>query len=264
MVDEGYVWFAHFEALGSTSPATSSPDYAMLGPKIGIALLEAKGSAAKDEKTFIGSVRKGYREQVRPHLGHLIGGVTATHGYCVGTWMRFGTDAETRIAHTAPKPTAGTLPGLPSAEQVDAIARGRLLRQNYAGAFTLAHGAMLGLAMRSGQAPPEQIIFARFEWGGRRWLSSLLGRNWWPWLWPDHDVFYMMARHGTLRLRDFPRLVFAVENDIGKAALGAFLDNPDDRIGADIDIRPIDTRSVRREERSASRRTLWRPRCRSA
>ena len=251
MVDEGYVWFAHFEALGSTSPAASSPDYAMLGPALGIALLEAKGSAAKDKKTFVGAVQKGYSKQVRPHLGHLIGGVTATHGYSVGTWMRFGTDAEMRIAYTAPKPTAATLPGFPSVEQVDAIARGRLLRQNYAGAFTLAHGAMLGLAMRAGQAPPDPIVFARFEWGGRRWLSSVLGRDWWPWLWPDHDVFYMMARHGALRLRDFPSLVFAVENDIGKAALGAFLDNPDDGIGAELDIKPLETRSVRREERSA-------------
>jgi len=42
-----------------------------------------------------------------------------------------------------------------------------------------------------------------------------------------------------------------VENDIGKAALGAFLDNPDDGIGADLDVKPLETRSVRREERSA-------------
>lgn len=251
MVDEGYVWFAHFEALGSTSPALSSPDYVMLGPTLGVALLEAKGSAAKDEETFVGAVRKGYREQVGPHLGHLIGGVTATHGYSVGTWMRFGTDAEMRIAYTSSKPTAATLPGLPSAGHVDAIARGRLLRQNYAGAFTLAHGAMLGLAMRAGHAPQDPIVFARFEWGGRQWLSSLLGRDWWPWLWPDHDVFNLMAHHGALRLRNFPRLVFAVENDIGKAALGAFLDNPNDDIGADLDIKPLETRPVRREERSA-------------
>jgi hypothetical protein len=251
MVDEGYVWFAHFEALGSTSPAASSSDYAMLGPTIGIALLEAKGSAAKGEKTFLASVRKGYREQVRPHLGHLIGGVTATHGYSVGTWMRFGADAEMRIAYTAPKQTAARLPGLSSAEQVNAIARDRLLRQNYAGTFTLAHSAMLGLAMRSGRTPLDHIIFARFEWGGRRWLSSLLGRDWRPWLWPDHDIFYNMARHGALRLRDLPELVFAIENDIGKAALVAFLDNPDDGILVDIDIKPIETRSIRREERSA-------------
>jgi hypothetical protein len=64
MVEEGYVWFAHFEALGSTAGVNASPDYAMLGPTLGIALMEAKGSAAKDEATFVGSVRKGYRKQV--------------------------------------------------------------------------------------------------------------------------------------------------------------------------------------------------------
>lgn len=240
MVEEGYVWFAHFEALGgNTAPTDQAPDYAMLGPTLGIALLEAKGSAAAAKKTFVGAVRAGYREQVRPHLGHSIGGVTASHGYCVGTWMRFGMDAEMQIAHTAPK-AAANLPGLPMDDALDAIGRRRLLRQNYAGAFTLAHSPLLGLAMRSGQLPPVPPLFARFEWRGRRWLSSLTTPDWWSDRWPDDDVFYMMARHGVLNVRDFRGVAFALENDICKAALAAFLGNPDDGSREGLEIGPLD------------------------
>ncbi|MDE1918046.1 MAG: hypothetical protein KGJ57_19285 [Sphingomonadales bacterium] len=252
MVDEGYVWFAHFESLGSSSSVASSPDYVMLGPMAGVALLEAKGSAAKDEKTFVAAVRKGYREQVRPHLGHLVGGVTATHGYSVGTWMRFGKDAEMRIAHTATKPAGAAASKASAADLLDMITRRRLLRQNYAGAFTLAYGAELGVAMRTGQAPPIPLVFARFEWRGKRWLSSLFSRHWWPREWLEDDAFFMMLQHGALRLPKFSGPVFAVENDIGKAALGAFLNDPDDDVSVDIDIAPLDIESLRRGGRSGS------------
>jgi len=240
MVDEGYVWFAHFEALGSTAPSRKTPDYAMLGPGTGIALMEAKGSAAQQQATFVAAVRKGYREQVRPHLGHQVGGITATHGYSVGSWMRFGMSAEMRIAHTAPSTTGNTHSSSASGGAVDPVARTALLRSNYAGAFTLAHSPELGVAMRAGGAPLRPPQFARFEWRGRRWLSALTTAEWLPHPWMGDDILYMMVRHGVLRLRDLRGAVFAVENDIGKAALTAFLLNPDGEAGEVADISPLE------------------------
>jgi hypothetical protein len=68
---------------------------------------------------------------------------------------------------------------------------------------------------------------------------------WWPHLWQDDDRFFMMVRHGVLKLPGLDGLTFAIENDIGKAVLAAFLDNQDDgtrrALGAEpIDIAPLD------------------------
>jgi hypothetical protein len=40
---------------------------------------------------------------------------------------------------------------------------------------------------------------------------------WWPHLWQDDDRFFMMVRHGVLKLPGLDGLTFAIENDIGKA-----------------------------------------------
>jgi hypothetical protein len=235
MAEEGYIWFAHFEALtGGNDDVKKQPDFAVLGLQPGIGLVEAKGSAS-NAKTFRAAVRGGYRDQVEPHLGHVVSGILATHGYCVGSWLRTGLTAEMHIHHTEPRTDtdAGTAI-VASAQMIAAIKR-----EHFATVFTLIHGRSLGAAIRTGneiQAP----YFIRVLWEGQSWVSSLGTLDWfWPlmervkldefwraagWLWPfGPELPY----------------VFALNEGVAGAALKGFLGSPEELIERAASIQPF-------------------------
>lgn len=221
MVGEGYVWAAHYEALTGGSPdSKTTPDFAFLGPHPGIALMEAKGSASSKSK-FKQAVRNGYLNQVEPHLGHFVGGIRATHGYCIGSWLRRGSPATMNIHYTEPATQNAQTGG---GGDVDAAMASAIQRQNYATVFALAHSGALGEAIGSGRTERETTpTFVRVHWRGRRWVTSL-GLIEGPWFYAQE--LYFIERKGIGWVADWPfaaRLVFAVEEKIAKAALQNFL-----------------------------------------
>lgn len=237
MLDEGYVWAAHYEALTGGSPdSKTTPDFAFLGPHPGIALMEAKGSASSKSK-FKQAVRNGYLNQVEPHLGHFVGGIRATHGYCIGSWLRRGSPATMHIHYTEPATQNAQTSG---DDDVDAAMASAIQRQNFATVFALAHSGALGEAIGSGRAALETApIFVRVHWRGQRWLTSL-GFIEGPWFYAPE--LYFIEPMGAGRFADWPsaaRLVFAVEEKVAKMALQSFL-RPDDASDTTISPRRLE------------------------
>lgn len=213
MIRDGYVWSDHFENLGGGSTGTKkTPDFVFAGPGNGVALMESKGSRSATSNAFDTTVRDGYVDQVDPHLGHVVGSATATHGYCIGAYLQSTTQAELRVHHTAaPVSTSGGGAGDPASIAV-------VQRHNYATAFRLAHSEPLSQQLRSGDGPGE-IPFLRFEWRGRKWLTT-----------------YFLAAAANLpgELRPLMRYLgfiphlgpdfgFAIEETVALAALNHFL-----------------------------------------
>jgi hypothetical protein len=222
MVTNGYIWSDHFEHVGGGRPTRGKkPDFVFSGVGTGLALMEAKGSRSGTLRTFDTKVSRGYTDQVEPHLGHLVGGAIARHGYSVGAWLQSTTKAELRIHHTA-APAVPQGSGGGAAGNIVSIQR-----HNFATAFALAHGPTLGNAIRAGQSIYPSIPFLRFSWLGKEWVTGL-GLNlrnprfseglWWlEFFLPD----------------EWPRLSpgrkFAIEETRAKIALLRFLNG--DRAG---------------------------------
>jgi hypothetical protein len=219
MVHDGYVWSDHFENLGGGSSATrKTPDFVFSGYGTGVALVESKGSRSGSPSAFEARVRQGYIDQVEPHLGHAVGRVTATHGYCIGAYLPTACRADLRIHHTA-VPVSGAPGGDMDSQSLALIQRG-----NYARAFALAHSADLGRAIRAGEAR-ERIPFVRFGWRGRKWLTS---RRFGAFVPIRGELIKYLARFGF----SFPRSVdwwpgsglgFAIDEQIALAALSRYL-----------------------------------------
>jgi hypothetical protein len=225
MIDDGYVWSDHFENIGGGNPtATKTPDFVFAGPVPGVALLESKGTRSAPMSSFDGTVDAGYVGQVEPHLGYSVGGATATHGYCIGSWLTSTTKAELRVHHTA-VPAIGGQGSQPSAP-VTAIQR-----QNYATAFALAHSPQFGDEIRRGAARRQNVPFVQIEWAGRNWLTSFapMGGPWW---W-HQSLAYLFGQKPTgtwaRYLPNDPPPFFAVEQTIAKDVLSRFYGlKPDD------------------------------------
>lgn len=220
MIEEGYVWSDHFENLGGCNPdLTKHPDFVFAGHSTGVALMEAKGSRSGSRNSFDTRVRNGYTDQIEGHLGHYIGSSQATHGYCIGAWMKSQTKAELRVHHTA----------IPSSDSLDDIEDGtdddgvrQIMRHNYATAFGLAHGLQLAQDIRRADSRYDLIEFLRVEWLGRTWLTGMSpGYTLWPFAddWRDHSRWRGLVSREPIKTP----LFFAVEERIAKSALASFL-----------------------------------------
>jgi hypothetical protein len=174
-----------------------------------------EGISKRNSGAFDTTVSDGHIDQVEPHLGHVVGSATATHGYCIGTYLQSTTKAELRVHHTAVAAAAsGTHGDSPSLSAVQ--------RHNYATVFRLAHSDQLSRQIRSGERP-DGVPFLRLEWRGRRWVTSDdspalsasdLGAQVQYWIdrWPWASGFFYN-----------PRLRFAVEQTAAGSALRRFL-----------------------------------------
>jgi hypothetical protein len=172
MIADGYVWADHFENERRAGPgignstATRSPDFVFArSGHSDVALLESKGTRSANASTFDTTVEDGYIGQVEPHLGYLIGGSTASHGYSIGAWMTSTTKADVNVHHTdlvTVAPSGGAGPGSTSTLQ----------RNNYATAFSLAHSVTLAEQIRAGRVYDSSIPFIEFEWLNYRWLTG--------------------------------------------------------------------------------------------
>ncbi|CAN7352710.1 hypothetical protein LJR143_001859 [Pseudoxanthomonas sp. LjRoot143] len=177
MVKDGYVWCDHFENLGGGKTGLKkSPDFVFACPSHGVALVEAKGTRGSASKVFDGTVRGGYEKQVEPHLGFGVGGVIASHGYCIGAHMRSSTKATLHVHHT--EVSAATSTGFGNEISPETAGSIELVqRNNYATVLNLVHSDALGRRLRSGQGKGS-INFTRFSWRGRDWLGPpLLARS---------------------------------------------------------------------------------------
>lgn len=220
MINDGYVWSDHYENLGGGNAAVArTPDFAFAGVGTGLALMESKGSRSQTSSAFDVTLRDGYTGQLEPHLGHLVGGMLATHGYCIGGYLKSTTKAELRIHHTA-VPVAGSRG--PAGDPTALLA---LQRQSFATAFTLAHTEQLGAAIRTGETP-GLVPFERIEWAGRSWLTygAPVGVNYRGGL---AQELVRMFDDKFPRPWSSSRLFFAVEEQIALRALRAFIGGHD-------------------------------------
>ncbi|BEV13208.1 hypothetical protein ATDW_37040 (plasmid) [Asticcacaulis sp. DW145] len=166
MVQENYVWFSHFERLKGGRPRyRKSPDFVFLDKDFSCALVESKGSRLATSTAFNARVEAGYLDQVHPHIGYPIGGIIATHGYCVGSYLSSSTQADLRI-HFTHVPFRRRFK--PQTKQ----GKDEIQRNNYVTAFALVHSETLGEQIRTGDGP-DSIGFMRFEWRGQYWLTAL-------------------------------------------------------------------------------------------
>lgn len=86
-------------------------------------------------------------------IGYTVGNATASHGFCIGSWMRSGTFAELYVHGTAPASVSGQV--------ARSVPIGVVQRGNYATAFRLAHLFVL-----------RGIGRDRFRWLGLRGFIS--------------------------------------------------------------------------------------------
>jgi hypothetical protein len=164
MVQDGYDWVGHFESVIGRSFVGDKPDFVFAGRSTGIALAEAKGTRSEGIKTFDSKVEAGYLGQVEPHIGADFGGLVATHGYCIGSWLTSTTKAELIIHQTAGGPVSTVR------RQPDDQALAQVQQQNYATALTLVTELKYGSQLRRGYIEDFPQL-ERFEWLGRNWLS---------------------------------------------------------------------------------------------
>lgn len=216
MINEGYVWSDHFEHLGGGNPShTKKPDFVFAGVATGVALVEAKGGRSGSLNKFNTVVSDGYTDQVEAHLGHAVGGVTASHGYCIGAWLQSAQKADLLVHYTE-------VPAPPQPPRDDATADISTIQQhNFATAFALTHGPRLGNALRTGDSRYLFYPFWRFTWLGVNWVTGF-GLNWseagFNKTWLLWDDLYL----GAWELSPNQRF-FAIEESRAKAALSRFL-----------------------------------------
>lgn len=249
MIHDGYVWLDHFENLGGSFGGTrKTPDFVFAGSGTGVALVESKGARGRTPSAFDARVRDGYTDQVEPHLGHAVGGVTATHGYCIGAYLQSTSKADLRIHHTA-VPVSGNASGGADPQSISVIQQG-----SYARAFAMAHSDTMGRAILDGDGP-ERVPFVRFGWRGLNWLSSYLvgpfgiGPGWFR----DHFPEFERRRPWWwIGDRQGPTFGFAIEETIGLAALARFLPADFSKVeteySLDIPMLPMDSAVDSREQ----------------
>jgi hypothetical protein len=239
MIADGYVWADHFENFGAGNPAVRrTPDFVFARHgQSDVALMESKGTRGATSSAFDPTVRDGYINQIDPHLGHLVGSSTATHGYCIGAWLTSTTKAELNVHYTdvvTVTPSAPTPSG--SAAEVQ--------RHNYATAFRLAHSVALSQQIRNGEITQDEVPFFQFEWIGQKWLTSYGVRG-----------FYSTTENATARigreleeieladLRPWPwrvEVAFAIEQSRAVAVLTAISDMSESGLSLDITPMPPD------------------------
>ena len=242
MINESYVWSDHFENVGGgNANHTRKPDFVFGGHSVGVALMESKGSRSGTLGGFDRDVLDGYTGQIEPHLGSTVGGAIATHGYCIGAWLKSTTNAELRVHYTkipAPPGGAGDAARPPLAT---------IQRHNFATAFSLAHSPQLGAELRLGESRYSEIGFLRTHWLGRYWLTYIgLGMaDWRRYAELDFEFRHYLGM-GTRPLPWRGPFIFAVEETVAAAALRTFLGR--DRSSDAEEVSPLEE-GVRRAAR---------------
>jgi len=169
MIKDGYTWSDHFENIGGGDPKVKrKPDFVFARhAQPDVALVESKGTRSDTSTGFDSTVNDGYVGQVDPHLGYTVGTSTASHGYCIGSYLKSSTKGELNVHYTdvvaatsAGAPGGG--PGTNAAVQLN----------NYATVFRLAHSESLARQIRGGRIEDETIPFSSFEWLGRKWITA--------------------------------------------------------------------------------------------
>lgn len=168
MIRDGYVWSDHFENLGGGDPNIKrKPDFVFAkANNATVALIESKGTRSEKQGPFDKTVEDGYTGQVEPHLGYAVGGATASHGFCIGSWLTSTTKAELNVHHTdvaTSAPSAASGVGTPPAA---------VQQHDYATALRLAHSETLSRQVRQGQLDRSPIPFIEYDWIGWKFLSS--------------------------------------------------------------------------------------------
>ena len=247
MINESYVWSDHFEnAGGGNATYGRKPDFVFGSPSAGAALMESKGSRSGALTGFDSTVRDGYIDQVEPHLGCHVGGVMATHGYCIGAWLKSASKGELRVHHTEVPAHDGhsgdaALPILTTIQ-----------RHSFATAFSLSHSPQLGADLRRGESRSREVGFFRTHWLGRDWLTNfgLVAPDWSHFgMWP------LFLSHHWTEAHSVPLLgphIFAIEETIATAALRSFLTAEEALTEVAGDIAPLEesVRNAARDYRS--------------
>jgi hypothetical protein len=242
MTRSAYHWAGHFEYVAGNVGKERSPDYVFAGQGPGYALMESKGTRSSGRTAFNNEVEEGYLEQVEKHLGKRFNGVVADHGYCIGSWMTSVSETELFVHHTrlsGGSGSAGT-PGSPLSggrrgeggggigeSDDDTPPDGGLAlvqRHDYATAFSLAFGAVVGVNLRS-RLVPDLPPLLRFEWLDRRWLTN-------PFALGGTRVTQYTNQKTSVRYDAFGirRAVFAVEEQNVSAVL-RYLNEPEGQRG---------------------------------
>lgn len=249
MVQDGYAWVNHFENLGSANNAEArSPDFVFArNDRSGVALLESKGTRKLNSSQFDRRIENGYLDQVEPHLGYNVGNSVATHGFCIGSWMRSGTSAELFVHGTAPV-SVGVPPS--SSKPIGEVQRG-----DYVAAFQLALGPRWANQISTRAGIAEGFPVLQFEWLGRQWLTSSL-------VFRSQDGRLLGRFHAetprppwivdqAFPPPDFPMTAFAIEKEHATAALNAFS-------AAEVEVVPeLHIEPIGREWRDRAREEFW-------
>ncbi|WP_417519737.1 hypothetical protein [Minwuia sp.] len=232
MINESYVWSDHFEnAGGGKANHTRKPDFVFGGHGVGVALMESKGSRSGTLAGFDRDVLDGYTSQIEPHLGSTVGGAVATHGYCIGAWLKSTTKAELRVHYTKVPATPGGTGARPPLATIQ--------RHNFATAFSLAHSPQLGAELRLGESRYSRIGFLRTHWRGRYWLTYIgLGMSdLRRYVELDFELLYFFGMNASSLPWRGP-LIFAVEETVAVAALRTFLGR--DRSSGAEEVSPLE------------------------
>jgi hypothetical protein len=242
MIKDGYTWSDHFKNIGGgNSNVRRSPDFVFARHGYGdVALVESKGTRSGTAGAFDSTVDDGYRKQVEPHLGYLIGAATATHGYCIGSYLTSPTRGELNVHYTdlvTVSPSSGASAGPGSTASVQ--------RHNYATAFLLAHSESLAQQIRRGHIEDGTIPFAYFDWLGRRWITAPLGMTF-----ADIGELGSLLNQTPWRFTGVPRSwqapSFAIESTYAATVLRTLSPRVPERFELGFDLTPM-PESLRRE-----------------
>lgn len=188
---QGYVWFGHFEDAKPGNMLTrKAPDFVFQHGVTGdLALVESKGTRQRTGRAF---ARKGYIEQVTPHLGHKAFGQVATYGYCIGSRLP-ALKGDLVIIHT--HPAFAPLGGGSSRKLPPIVPAGRgptlIQRATFNRSMELVFGLPLGTD--TGEDPvaplPSDVIspslLRAVRWAGRDWIVAR------TWNWEPRDSDYV-------------------------------------------------------------------------
>lgn len=231
MENEGYYWGDHFENLGGGNPThRRKPDFVFSGVATGIALMESKGSRSLSRPKLNETTEGGYKEQVEPHLGHLVGGSVATHGYAIGSWLTSKRKAELIIHHTeVPKPPT-------SSPSTSIISLATIQRNNFSTALSLVHSPQLGEDIRHGTNLCPGINFLRIRWQNYYWLMYVdlnIAR------FMNIERLFLRIKNRKSFIMQYSNYFFALEERIATKVFNNFLGKESSVTEFDI-INPID------------------------
>lgn len=199
---QGYVWFGHFEDANPGNTRTrKAPDFVFQHRVTReLALVESKGTRQRTGRAF---ARKGYIEQVTPHLGYKAFGQVVTYGYCIGSRLP-PVKGDLVVFHT--KPALAPVSGRPVRRPPPIIPPGRGPTQIQRATFDRSMELVFGVPPwvdvddEPGATPPIGMIPSSLRrtvrWAGREWIVAPT----WRWTPADDDRLSTAFMVGGLRV----------------------------------------------------------------